>query len=552
MAGNRTGLFAILTILFFFAVGPLFDDSLLISPVQQDRVFSIFTESSSALDNFSCPIRWFPDLCLGQGSPYPIYESPYFYVLPYLLTKLSLNAVTAIKLAISLLMIISLSGMYFLVARFFSPWFGVFAAALYLYAPFRIAQIRIYGDLGGYAAGAILPWITILILKTKNKSAIRPSLVVLTGFLGILDVTGFILIVILCGFTLVRSIKNIAFRSIFLSLILGLCLSATFWLPCMFERNSIRLGHDELRDLNPSQHLLYPNQWISYTWGRGISREGPDDEAPFQIGIISLILLFASISGFYINKTTDRFWILTSVILFIFILFLTSHYSSILWNNPLLKMINYPWRLIWIAVFFAILGGIPSLSYFSQNGDHAPIISIAGILCVLFLYGGLFTSPGDPAIDLSLYQPKVICQRGSDQDWIYDFVPASTKYPANRIPFRMNVVNGDATVSKYVRDTPFVMEFLTTGMENSVIATNIFNFPTWQITVDNRQTPAQIDKEDQTIRFGIPGGDHRVIIRQKRTNLQKFADLLTLTGLIILGIVFFLNRKNSEKNADGS
>ncbi len=78
-----------------------------------------------------------------------------------------------------------------------------------------------------------------------------------------------------------------------LGAILGLGLSAAFWLPMLLERNDVRVdqwfgGRYDFRG-----HFVYLFQLFSPNWGFGVSVPGPLDPISFQIGAVALI--FAAI-----------------------------------------------------------------------------------------------------------------------------------------------------------------------------------------------------------------------------------------------------------------
>ena len=91
--------------------------------------------------------------------------------------------------------------------------------------------------------------------------------------------------------------------------LLGLGLSAVFWLPMVFERQFVRVDQWFAGRYDFRGHFVYPHQLFSPTWGFGVSTVGPDDPISFQIGVVALCfavlgVLFAwSPRGAYVGRS---------------------------------------------------------------------------------------------------------------------------------------------------------------------------------------------------------------------------------------------------------
>jgi hypothetical protein len=149
-----------------------------------------------------------------------------------------------------------------------------------------------------------------------------------------------------------------------IALVLGLGLSAAFFLPAMVEQGYINRTQWFGEYYDPAQHFVYFHQLFDPSWGFGISQPGPDDASQgamsFQLGaaatLFSLTALAVAARRRSIIRREVWFWGLWALVS----IFLTLNVSALAWRVvPIVPLAQFPWRYLMLAILpLSILPGI--------------------------------------------------------------------------------------------------------------------------------------------------------------------------------------------------
>jgi hypothetical protein len=101
--------------------------------------------------------RWAPDLGGGYGLPLFNFRPPWFYGLASLFHLAGTSVVTAVNLAVLVLLVWSGLAMYVLVQAFFGAVAGVVAAGAYMYAPYVLFDLYVRHALSEFSAFPLIP-----------------------------------------------------------------------------------------------------------------------------------------------------------------------------------------------------------------------------------------------------------------------------------------------------------------------------------------------------------------------------------------------------------
>jgi hypothetical protein len=539
MVVNRPVLFLLL-LFAGFSVLSLFYQGYPWNPDHQHKLLSLTAQSDLVLSSGQFPVRWFPDFCRGSGSPYPLFESPAVNIVTWMMSCFTQDPLIRLRWLTGLLVFTGCIGMYRLGNLLGGAWGGFAAGMLFTYAPFRIAQIQLYSDLPGYAAGAVFPWAIYTILTCNSKRLSLIPAVLTVGLMTFVDLTGLFGLAIAIPLILLLPMKNPGkhrFQCVMISVVCGCCLSASFWIPAVLERNHIHQGHWETIDNKPDEHLMYPQQWFAHQWGNGVSRAGPNDTAPFQLGMVHIFCLVAMI--FYLFLITDRSHaaMITILILLGCVLFLTSVFSGWIWREVhFLWLLNYPWRLLWLAAGLISIGAGLLFRFISESewSQFSAVAAITTALILLYCEVGFTLHPGHGSVDPSAYTPSAIRHSSKDQIWIQNYLPAGQIYPDREIPYRFFVQKGDLEITRWITDTPHCIRFESTASHTSIAIARMFKFPGWTLDIDGQPITIDMNSSKPIIEFSVPPGHHLVTLSFNRTWLQKLADFLSIFGLLWL------------------
>jgi uncharacterized membrane protein len=103
--------------------------------------------------------RWGTDLALGHGMPIFSYAPPLLYQLTQLFHLFSLPLDESMKAVLVLDFLLYSLGMFLFARRIFGPAPALIAAAVYVYAPYRLREAYIQGNYGQFTGLAFYPLI---------------------------------------------------------------------------------------------------------------------------------------------------------------------------------------------------------------------------------------------------------------------------------------------------------------------------------------------------------------------------------------------------------
>lgn len=358
-----------------------------------------------ALRDGRFPVRWVPDLGYGYGYPIFNFYNPLAYYFGASGMFLGFNVITATKLMFVIPIIGSLFSMYLLSRLAFSRWAALLSGVLYLYAPYHGVQIYVRGSVAEYWAYAVLPLIFWAILKHR----VVVGGIICAGLILSHNLTAFIsipFIVMIMAFQLFQSAhKRSLFAAFCLLFMIGLGLSAFFWIPATAEAPKTRVAEMVFQEFDPPVlHLISPLQLWTSSWGYGGSSPKLDDGLSFQIGKIHVIGSIAAISILLYCSISKKKLIMQQssnmTIFYLFglllSLFFVLPFSAPIWNAfSILSYIQFPWRfLAFSSLFSSLLTAFVVESFVEKLSLHKIFGPLFIVFCILFIaYSFKFFQP---------------------------------------------------------------------------------------------------------------------------------------------------------------
>lgn len=352
------------------------------------HVYFLFEYDRLVQDGIWLP-RWSPDFAFGYGYPFFNIYGPLSHFLAELLLHFGGFSYT---LAIESVFVLSIAGSattMYLCAR---DWIGrqgaVLAALVYVYLPYHLLNLYVRANLAESMALVWLPlclwglrhavlagswrrqlrWAVVLALAYGALMVTSNLVVVLfTPFLGL-----YLLLLawihaqaedekIALGTRLARSVQQAFIPG--MGLVLGLGLSAFFWIPAFLEQKYVlqRQWFDGRYDYRGN--FVFFSQLFDARWGYGVSQRGADDAISLQIGVAAFLLAAVGILVAWRragrSKGEIAFWGIGAAAAVL----LALQVASPLWELPLvgsiLRSAQFPWR--WYSVmapFVSLLAGL--------------------------------------------------------------------------------------------------------------------------------------------------------------------------------------------------
>src|SRR3989344_680609 len=271
----------IVLILSFFSVKPLLMSGFF--PIHDDTQVARVYEMGKALSDGMFPVRWAADLGYGYGYPIFNFYAPLAYYFWGALNLLGLDALVSTKIMMIVGIILSGVFMYFLARELWGEIGGLISSLFYVYAPYHAVNIYVRGDVAEFWAYAFIPLAFYGILKAFQEKkwiyVVLGSLgyagIILSHNLTAMMITPFLILFILfLFFKKTKEKQTGVYYYPFLVLLIGIGLSAFYWLPALFELRFTNVlsqigGGADFRD-----HFVCMVQLWQSPWGFGGSAAG--------------------------------------------------------------------------------------------------------------------------------------------------------------------------------------------------------------------------------------------------------------------------------------
>lgn len=528
-------------IIIFFAV--LAGFSLLHSglPPTHDGEYHVvrFYEFDKVLRDGNFYPRWAPDLNNGYGVPLFNYVYPFPNYFASFLHVFNISFIDAFKLNMFFATIIGAMFFYFWSRIFWGNLGGLVSSIFYIFSPYRFVDIYVRGSVGEVWALAFFPaflWTITIFMREKKKlygifSSIFLALTIFSH--NILALIFFVFGLFYIAFLIYSSTnkKSIILNSLFF-ILLGLGLSAIFWLPALFEK-SYALGLQIYTVLNNFPEIY---QVIFPSWGSGFSDSGSLNQMSFQIGLANLIAVFISfiVLLFIKNKKLIIFFLF----FFLLNLFLMTEISSPIWKTvPFMNYFQFPWRLLSLEILIsAFLAG--SIFTFKKTYFFSiPLIFIAVFLSIGYTKPAYYHNRDD---QYYISRSNFINGTNSSGNTFNTFwFDRKLKKTNNKLEFekKASIASQEIRTQKY--------KFTIKADEDQKVILNTAYFPGWTVFINNKREKI-LNSKDGRILFSLPKGESNIEVVFQNTlarNLGTFISFASFFILLLLIKKFSVSKK---------
>lgn len=490
--------------------------------------------------------RWAPDLNNGYGIPLFNYVYPLPNYVSSILHLFRVSFIDAFKLNMFLAIIVGSVFFYLWTKEFWGKLGGVVSSVFYTFSPYHFVDIYIRGSVGEVWALAFFPaflWAYTRFVRSREKlflilSSIFLALIIFSH--NILALMFFIfslsyVILLICK----EKNKIYLILNTFYIILLGLGLSAIFWLPAIYDTKYVT----GLQIFDVASHFPQLYQLLIPSWGSGFSGAGLQNELSFQIGVANLFAVFLSLIVAVkqiIKRNRKSIYASFFITWFIFISYLMLSASLPLWRVvPLMRYFQFPWRLLSVEILFAsFLAG----SVFSLGINKWIRILLAVFLVLLtFMLGIGYTKP-------AYYHNR-------DDDYYIsrsNFIDG-TNSPGNvfnTIWFNKNLkkkkekieIDNGSLESSIVKST--TQRHYLSIISDSDATINTTYFPGWIVSIDGKETATK-PNINGLISFVVPKGSHSIGVKFEDTFVRKVANLI-FTASIFSMLFYSIRRYNSS------
>ncbi len=551
--------------------------------------------------------RWAPHLAYGYGYPLWIFAPPLPYVISLLLTALGAPLETGLKGLVIFTALLYASGAWLFVRRLMGWRAGLIAAAIYTLSPFALREALLYGgNYPQYLAIGLYPWVLWGISRTRQHPT--PKNILLTAALyGAVMLSHLFHVLILTpvaiGYALIElQITNDELRmnaakhsrlsfvirhSSFLAMVLGLLLTAFFWIPAFFERRYTRATDEIYLAVSPiTSRFLNWGELLA--WPQPLDARAANPWVPFSLGLAALTLAALGVLAVIFNIRPYRsqtefappppprsFSPLLPFTLFFLTLLATTVFmmlpaSAPLWTTiPLLAVAEFPWRLLGLAnLSLAFLGGASALWLQKIKGETKQTLILLAALLLILLSSGVYLYPprpfvnyGDTLEDMNAYE---LATQTIGTTTLGEYLPKWVQHVPTGPPNAKSLAQ-DKGIEKLdpaslpSQASATLLEHRPAGDAyrfNSPVSFQArfftFYYPGWRAKLDGQPQKIVIEAKSGLITVPIPAGEHTLRLRFTDTPLRRAANFITLASiagaLVALGFIAFHPKEQRTKD----
>ncbi|NNE42703.1 MAG: hypothetical protein HKN12_00715 [Gemmatimonadetes bacterium] len=492
--------------------------------------------------------RWFPDFNNGQGYPFLSFYAPFLFFAAGLLHTAGASLTLALKIPVLFGALAGAAGAYRLTRLGAGPAGALVAAVLYTYAPYRLRDIFIRGDLTEYIATGMLPWALFALIRLGHSREIRDVLlVVLTGSLAIL--THNILGMFTGVMMLVTTLWTMAFtpqriRTGVAAAIGGigtLWLTAFFWASALFEKKFVQIEEMTTGVLAIERNFIAPSRLIGPAEYPGVSQDLP---MSFELGWPVLGCLLLAPLAFRGASPRRKTLLGVAFTALLSGAFLSTTASAPVYDAlPLLQFVQFPWRyLSLVSLGAAVLGGLgigALLDAILRTGPdrrrdalRAAAVGLIGILTVVSAAPLLGPKRNVPVPDWAV-DPEEIAKRIVTATSSGEYLPVTVTEREIARGFRDGIkVLGDAEVQDAVRSVGRYA-FTAVAAEPVTVVLRDVHYPGWRATVNGEPHAIGPRERSGQLEMALPAGRHEVRVSLHATPFRRGAYATSLVALAV-------------------
>ena len=344
--------------------------------------------------------------------------------------------------------------------------------------------------------------------------------------------------------------------SLLAGLLLGLTLSAWFWLPALGEANLVQLDNQTTGYFDYAEHfrsadLVQPTVGFDYAIDTA-----PGASTPFSMGLLQAD---GTLAGLVVMLITWRresragFGIFALIGLAVSTVMITP-LSQVLWKHlPLLPLTQFPWRFVSIQALFTslVIGYIGALFITSgAEKSHEALggEAVCGLMGVALAAVMLLPLRPDylpiradeiPPARLQLYEaftgnigatiraeylPRTAIPRPYTGPALIDPIAAP----------RVIVSTGIATATRVARASTGQTWQVNVETDSAVVDFPLLYWPGWSASIDGQSAEAKPAPDLGYVQVSVLRGEHRVALWLGRTPVRAMGEALSLVGLVLL------------------
>ncbi len=455
-----------------------------------------------ALSSGQFPVRILPRLNNGYGYPVADFLYPLFLYIGSFLHILKVPFLLDIKIILFGSFLISGIGMFVYLRKFFGDLASFLGGLMYVYLPYHLYDLYTRGSVGEILSLSLVPF---ALWAVEKRSWALVSL-----FLGLLILAhNTLALFFLPVIILYAVLRKLPLLYIVGFSLVGLGLSAFFWLPALLDRQ-----YTVFESIAVSNPFTYFVNSVSY----------------YLVGWIALVTFVAV---FFVKSSIKNREVRFFYVLGIVSLFFSFSVSTIFWHSRYLaQFVQFPFRFLSVTLLAESFLGAFLIEKCKQNKILVGIFILLVVFSALpYLFSKQYDMNPESFYDTNTATTTV--QNEYMPKWIHGLPEG---YAFNRVGFSDKKAFLSNLELKGTR-----VSFTVLAPHATTVSISFVYFPGWQATVDRKSVSISPSKNG-LVEFAVPAGRHNIIFWYSETMLHLFADGISVVSLLFI-VGFFLKIK---------
>ncbi|MFT7585679.1 MAG: hypothetical protein ACI9EW_002107 [Cellvibrionaceae bacterium] len=551
------------------------------------------------------PVRWMGDAAYGYGYPFFNFYAPFAFYIAFIYRLIGVSFVQAIQLSQLTAFLVAAWGSFGLAQRWYRrDWVALVVSAAYTTAPFHLVNVYVRGDsIAEFWAMAFYPLVILAADRLLTADSFRGRLGISwlngMGWLGLaygglilshnisaMIFSPFVILFALCRlapiFLKSNGIQSLSTSGRFFAilpklfllasaLILGMAVSAWFWLPALGEQHLTSIA-----DMTVG--------YFNYRYKNGLHFRSTDlvqnsllfnpallDGQAFRMGLVQALIAAVSLIGLALWGAVRKrlgwgIWMFMVLGLLIST-FMFNPLSLFLWDTlPLLPFTQFPWRFLSVQAFFtAMLSGVPVFALmriFGRNPNHSSSdirkrpVWLAPTLSSLIAVGLVVIAVGKLNLTyLPIADEDVTGYSLAQYEWFTRNIgtTVSAEYlPPEAHPRpvtsswldlgdrnRVIVTTGQAEAELISRKTGRQeWQVVVAESEQAIVVFPTLFWKGWNALLDGKIWGGEPAHLSGLIQVTVPPGTHNITLVLGRTRIRAIGELISVSMLVLTLVIF--------------